>query len=74
MSLKTNITSKAVIPELSAAVGDKGVSVTRLAPMGNVRIGENILEVTSMSGIINSGEEVEVVMVDDSKVYVKASR
>lgn len=74
MSLKTNITSKAVIPELSAAVGDKGVSVTRLAPMGNVRIGENILEVTSMGGIINSGEEVEVVMVDDSKVYVKTSR
>lgn len=74
MSLKTNITSKAVVPEVVVSVGDKGVSATRLAPMGNVRFGDNILEVSSMNGIINSGEEVEVVMLDDRKIYVKSCK
>lgn len=74
MSLKTNITSKAVAPEAAVSVGDKGVSITRLAPMGNARFGNNVLEVSSMSGIINSNMEVEVVMLDDQKIYVKACR
>lgn len=74
MSLKTKITSKAAVPEVSVAVGDKGTSVTRLAPMGNARFGNNLMEVTSMSGIINSGEEIEVVMIEDRKVYVKDSK
>jgi membrane-bound ClpP family serine protease len=72
MSLKTNITSKAVVPEFSVSVGDKGVTTTRLAPMGNVRFGNNVLEVTSIEGIINAGTEVEVTMIDDNKVFVKA--
>lgn len=72
MSLKTNITSKAVVPELSVYVGDKGVTTTRLAPMGNVRFGNNVLEVTSMEGIINAGTEVVVAMIDDNKVLVKS--
>lgn len=74
MSLKTNITSKVNTPEVSVAVGDKGLSVTRLAPMGNVRFGNNLLEVTSMSGIISSGEEVEVVIIEDRKIYVKCCK
>lgn len=74
MSLKDNITSKAVVPEVSVAVGDKGVAVTRLAPMGNVRFGNSMLEVTSMNGVINSGEEVEVVMVDDKKIFVNTCK
>lgn len=72
MSLKTNITSKAVVPEVSVTVGDKGKAVTRLAPMGNARFGDHLIEVTSMGGIINTGEEVEVVMLEDNKVFVKA--
>lgn len=71
MSLKTNITSKAVVPEVKVSVGDKGVAITRLAPMGNVRFGDNMLEVTSMEGILNSGKEVEVIMIDGHKVFVK---
>lgn len=71
MSLKTNITSKAVVPETSVCIGDKGTAVTRLAPMGNARFGNNLMEVISMDGVVNSGSEIEVVMLDDAKVYVK---
>lgn len=71
MSLKTNISSKAVVPEVAVYVGDRGLTVTRLAPMGNVRFGDRVLEVTSIDGIINSSKEVEVVMIEDHRVFVK---
>jgi membrane-bound ClpP family serine protease len=74
MALKTNITAKAGLPEVSVSTGDRGQSVTRLAPMGNARFGDEVLEVSSMSGIINSGEEIEVVMIEDCKIYVKSCK
>ena len=74
MSLKASITAKAVLPEVSVTVGDKGLSVTRLAPMGNARFGNQVLEVTSMNGIVNSGENIEVVMIEDNKIYVVVSK
>lgn len=72
MSLNTNIDSKAVSMEVPVAVGDKGVAMTRIAPMGNARFGDKAVEVTSIEGIINSGTEVEVLSVDGMKVVVKS--
>ena len=71
MALDTNITSKVNVPEVVVAVGDKGIAATRLAPMGNVRFANHSLEVTAMEGMIASGVEVEVVLIDDKKVYVR---
>ena len=70
LSLETNIDSKAVVPEVEVSVGDKGRSVTRLAPMGPVRFGDNSLEVTSMEGLIDPGMDVQVVAIEDAKIYV----
>lgn len=71
LTLETNIDTKAVVPEVSVAVGDRGRSTTRLAPMGMVRFGDSTLEVTSFEGIIDSGTEVEVTAIEDYKIYVK---
>ena len=70
LSLETNIDSKAVVPEVEVSVGDKGRSVTRLAPMGTVRFGDNSLEATSMEGLIDPGMDVQVVAIEDAKIYV----
>ena len=70
LSLETNIDSKAVVPEVEVSVGDKGRSVTRLAPMGTVRFGDNSVEVTSMEGLIDPGMDVQVVAIEDAKIYV----
>lgn len=72
MSLETNIDSKAVVQHAKVAVGDRGIALTRLAPMGNVRFGNDTFEVSAMGGIISSGSEVEVVMVEDTKITVKS--
>lgn len=69
-SLKTRIEAKAVVPEQTLAVGDRGKAMTRLAPMGSVRFGDKVLEVTAYDSIIDAGQEVEVVFIDDNKVFV----
>ena len=61
LALNTNIDAKAVVPEVSVVPGTKGVSVTRLAPMGMARFGDLRLEVTAREGVIDPGVEVEVV-------------
>lgn len=70
LALNTNIDAKAVVPEVSVVPGMKGVSVTRLAPMGMARFGDLRLEVTAREGVIDPGVEVEVVEVEGIKVYV----
>lgn len=70
LALNTNIDTKAVVPEVNVVPGMKGVSITRLAPMGMARFGDMRLEVTAREGIIDPGVEVEVVEVDGIKVYV----
>ena len=52
-------------------VGDRGLTVTRLAPMGTAHFGEISCEVKSMDNIINPGTDIEVVMIEDKKIYVQ---
>ena len=71
-TLNTNIDSKAVVfDENAVATGDKGKTVTRLAPMGTAIIGNETHEVKALEGIIDSGVEIEVVLVEDNKIYVR---
>ena len=74
LALNTNIDAKAVVPEVSVVPGTKGVSITRLAPMGMARFGDLRLEVTAREGIIDPGVEIEVVEVDGMKVYVTTNK
>lgn len=69
-TLDTNIESKAVSTEAVLAVGDRGKTVTRLSPMGAVRVGDNVIEVKALEGMIDPGTEVEVVLIEDNRIYV----
>ncbi len=70
MSLETNIDSKAV-GDVTVAVGDRGKTVTRLAPMGSARFGNYIVEVKALEGMLDPEVQVEVVLIEDNKIYVK---
>lgn len=72
LALNTNIDSKIqFFDENALAVGDTGKTLSRLAPTGTARIGDETYEVKSLEGIIDPGIEVEVVMMEDNKIYVK---
>ena len=71
-ALETNIESKAVPSETVAiAVGDRGKTVTRLAPMGTVRFAETAVEVKALEGLVDPGIEVEVVLIEDNRIFVR---
>lgn len=70
--LKTNIDSKASgIAEGEVEVGDRGRTVSRLAPAGSARFGTRTYEVKSLEGYIEEGEDVEIVLIEDNRILVR---
>lgn len=71
MALQENITSKVdLIEGTDIRVGATGITISRLAPMGRVRIGQNDVEAKSNDDFIDQKTEVEVVALDGNKVIV----
>lgn len=54
------------------AIGDKGKALTRLAPMGNVIISNQIVEAKTRSGYIDEGCQIEVIGFDNHNVIVRS--
>ena len=70
MSLETNIDAKAV-EDAVLSLGDRGRTLTRLAPMGSARFGNYVIEVKSLEGMLDPETDVEVVLMEDNRIYVK---
>ena len=73
LSLHTEIDSKAdqKPEEKGIEIGQKGVTMTRLNPMGKARIQNVILEVKSLDGFIDNDCPIEVSAIEDNQVIVK---
>lgn len=71
LELSTVIDNAVKEEEEKVAVGDRGKTVTRLGPMGTARINEKAYEVTALEGMIDAGTGVEVVLIENNKIYVK---
>lgn len=73
ISLYTNIDSKIdEIPERKGIeIGQKGLSLTRLAPGGQARLGDVVLEVFTRDALVEPGTEIEVVEMEGNRVFVK---
>ena len=70
ITLNTKIESKVNQVSIELRVADKGKTVTRLAPMGSVRFGDEIVEAKALEGMIDPNVEVEICMIEDGKIYV----
>ncbi|MDR2886207.1 MAG: NfeD family protein [Rikenellaceae bacterium] len=73
LSLKNNIDSTSqVFPESeNVKVGERGVTVTRLAPMGKVRIGNETYEAKSIDSYVDENSPIEVTGFENFNVIVK---
>ena len=70
--IKKKIESTVKEDELTRfSVGDKGVSRTRLALIGEAEINGLIVEVKSESGLIDEGRPVEIVRISGDTVFVR---
>jgi membrane-bound ClpP family serine protease len=60
-----------VVDTADIKTGDRGMTVSRLAPMGKIVIHDKIMEGKSEFGLIDENREIEVVYVSSSTVVVQ---
>jgi membrane-bound ClpP family serine protease len=75
MALKTTSDGKMdQLEGLSIAIGDKGMTVSRLAPAGKALINNEIIEVHTFGEFINQEVEVIVISVKNNKIIVTINK
>lgn len=71
LGLNTRIDGTVEGVDGSVHEGDIGETIGRLAPMGNIRVGECIIEAESRSGYVDARKKVKVVKVCKNKVFIE---
>jgi membrane-bound ClpP family serine protease len=72
IALKTDIHSTVASGDLSKIKdGDEGISVSRLNPMGKVRVNEVVMEAKSLGEFIDEETKIVVVKVSSTQLIVK---
>ncbi len=72
ISLKEQVSgSVSTTPQDRLPVGSRGIAMSRLAPMGKAKFGDQIVEAKSLEAFIDPKCEVEIVGYDNSAVIVK---
>ena len=72
LSLNSEIDSRVNVVDIDdVKSGDKGMTVSRLAPIGKIIIHDKIMEGKSEFGLIDENREIVVVYVDSSTVIVQ---
>jgi membrane-bound ClpP family serine protease len=71
-ALKKNIDSKVnLVDAEKIKSGDRGKTVSRLAPMGKAEFGGEYYEVNALGQFIDPGTDIEVVKIENNKITVK---
>jgi membrane-bound ClpP family serine protease len=74
IALKTNINSTVASEEtLSISKGDKGISLSRLNPIGKVKVNNIVVEGKSLGDFIDENTEIEVIKVSPTQLIVKTN-
>ena len=71
IGLETNIDAKVDTDVDKICVGEEGVTISRLNPIGKIKVGGISMEGKSISGFIDEGVEIVVVKIDHNQVLVK---
>ncbi len=71
LDTKIEGTSHELPEEGSIKEGDKGRAITRLAPIGKVRVNEVVMEAKSIAGYVDANTDVEVIKISGTQLIVK---
>lgn len=52
-------------------VGDIGITIGRLAPMGKIKVNDEVVEVRSTGTFVNPGEQVRIIHIEKSLITVE---
>ncbi len=56
--------------ELKPLIGQEGLTLTECRPVGKIRIGQNTYEAQSKSSIIEKGNVIKVVAIEDARIII----
>jgi membrane-bound ClpP family serine protease len=73
LMLKTNVdgTVDKDLTKDQVEVGDRGSSITRLAPMGKILVNDMVREAKSIEGYIDAHSDIEIVSIEGTRISVK---
>lgn len=73
LMLKTNIDGRvdSELTEDQVKPGDRGKSITRLAPMGKIIVNDLVREAKSVEGFVDEHTDIEIVSVEGTRISVK---
>ena len=52
-------------------IGDIGITIGRLAPMGKIKVNNEVVEVRSTGTFVNPGEKVRIIQIEKSMITVE---
>lgn len=71
MVLSTIITGVANQIDEKIKVGDIGVTIGRLAPMGKIKVNGEVVEVKSTGAFVDPGQNVKIIEIEKSQITVE---
>jgi membrane-bound ClpP family serine protease len=72
MSVQNEISSRVDQHADRLAVGDEGVAITRLNPIGNARFGEDLYEVRSRGEYLAEHSRLKIINIERDKITVES--
>lgn len=70
--LETEIDGKVdALKNIDLTIGDVGTTISRLAPMGKVKMNGSTVEAKSLMGFVDQKTEVKIVKIESSYIIVK---
>lgn len=69
--LSTSIDSKMDQVKENVKIGDEGISISRLTPMGTARFGNHFIEVSSFGDFLDPEVKIRIVEIKNNKVFVE---
>jgi membrane-bound ClpP family serine protease len=72
IALKTNINSTVASQDsLDISAGDEGISISRLNPMGKVKVNNVVMEAKTLGDFMDENTEIVVIKVSPTQLIVK---
>lgn len=71
---KINSSSMPTLPEQELSVGDRGMTLSRLSPMGKIEVKGRTYEAKSLGAYVDPRKEIEVVGFENFSVIVKTTK
>lgn len=71
LNTKINSSVENLIKEGKLQAGERGRTITKLAPIGKAMFGDKIIEAKSLAGYVDENTEVEIIKVQSTNVIVK---